>query len=307
MQTLYHADDISLYSNAFGFLRAPLSFEPDKSDANVIITGVPFDAATSGRPGCRYGAQAIRQASLNLAWEHKRYPWNFALADRLKIADCGDIVYPSGDSGAMVRALEEHADRVLSAGKTMLTFGGDHYVTLPLLRACAKHFGPLALIHFDAHSDTYAEGAQYDHGTMFRRAPDEGIVKPEKSIQIGIRTEYHDEDGYKVIDGGRASDMNASDIAAEIKKRTAGMPCYLTFDIDCLDPAFAPGTGTPVPGGISTDKALKIIRALKDIRIVSADIVEVSPPYDVSGITALAAATIGLDLLYLWGEKKNNY
>ena len=226
------------------------------------------------------------------------------LKDRLKIADCGDVVYPSGDSGAMVKALEDHADKVLSAGKTMLTFGGDHYVTLPLLRACARHFGPLALIHFDAHSDTYAEGAQYDHGTMFRRAPDEGIVKPEKSIQIGIRTEYHDEDGYEVIDGGRANDLSADEIAAKIKKRTAGMPCYLTFDIDCLDPAYAPGTGTPVPGGISTDKALKIIRALKDIMIISADIVEVSPPYDVSGITALAAAAIGLDLLYLWGEKK---
>lgn len=304
MQTLYHADDISLYSNAFGFLRAPLCFEPDKSDADVIITGVPFDAATSGRPGCRYGAQAIRQASVNLAWEHKRYPWTFALKDRLKIADCGDVVYPSGDSGSMVKALEEHADRVLSAGKTMLTFGGDHYVTLPLLRACAKHFGPLALIHFDAHSDTYAEGAEFDHGTMFRRAPDEGIVEPEKSIQIGIRTEYHADDGYEVIDGGRANDLSADEIADEIKKRTEGMPCYLTFDIDCLDPAYAPGTGTPVPGGITTDKALKIIRALKDVRIISADIVEVSPPYDVSGITALAAAAIGLDLLYLWGEKK---
>ena len=187
----------------------------------------------------------------------------------------------------------------------MLTFGGDHYVTLPLLRACAKHFGPLALIHFDAHSDTYAEGAEFDHGTMFRRAPDEGIVEPEKSIQIGIRTEYHADDGYEVIDGGRANDLSADEIADEIKKRTEGMPCYLTFDIDCLDPAYAPGTGTPVPGGITTDKALKIIRALKDIRIVSADIVEVSPPYDVSGITALAAAAIGLDLLYLWGEKKN--
>ena len=287
MQTLYHADDISLYSNAFGFLRAPLSSEPDKSDANVIITGVPFDAATSGRPGCRYGAQAIRQASVNLA-------------------DCGDVVYPSGDSGAMVKALEDHADKLLSAGKTLLTFGGDHYVTLPLLRACARHFGPLALIHFDAHSDTYAEGAEFDHGTMFRRAPDEGIVKPEKSIQIGIRTEYHDEDGYEVIDGGRANDLSADEIAVEIRKRTDGMPCYLTFDIDCLDPAFAPGTGTPVPGGISTDKALKIIRALKDVKIVSADIVEVSPPYDCSGITALAAATIGLDLLYLWGEKRVN-
>ena len=107
---MYHETDISLYSNNFGFLRAPLSFEPDKSDADVIITGVPFDSATSGRPGCRYGAQAIRQASINLAWEHKRFPWNFALADRLKIADCGDVVYPSGDSDAMVKALEVAGD-----------------------------------------------------------------------------------------------------------------------------------------------------------------------------------------------------
>ncbi len=296
-QTLRHQEDISLYSNAFGFLRVPLCFEPEKSDADAVITGIPFDMATSGRPGCRYGAQSMREASVMFAWERRRFPWKFALEDRLKLADCGDLVFPSGDPGAMVRALEAHADAVLGAGKLMLSLGGDHFVTLPLLRAHARKYGKLALLHFDAHSDTYKEGSPYDHGTMFARAPEEGLIDPSRSTQIGIRTEYHEEDGFLVIDGPSANERSASEIAAMARERAGDLPVYLSFDIDCLDPAFAPGTGTPVPGGISTDKALGIIRALAGLSIVGADVVEVSPAYDHSGITAIAGAAIALDIL----------
>ncbi|MDD7022359.1 MAG: agmatinase [Aeromonadales bacterium] len=297
-QTLRHQEDISLYSNAFGFLRAPLFFEPEKSDADAVVTGIPFDMATSGRPGCRYGAQAIREASVMFAWERRRFPWDFALEDRMKLADCGDLVFPSGDPGAMVEALESHADAVIGAGKRMLSLGGDHFVTLPLLRAHARKYGKLALLHFDAHSDTYKEGSPFDHGTMFARAPKEGLIDPAFSSQIGIRTEYHEEDGFMVIDGPSASELSAKEIARAVEERASGHPVYLSFDIDCLDPAFAPGTGTPVPGGISSAKALEIIRALKGIDIVGADVVEVSPVYDHSGITAIAAAAIALDILY---------
>jgi agmatinase len=297
-QTLHRQEDISLYSNAFGFLRAPLCFEPEKSDADLVITGIPFDMATSGRPGCRYGAQAIRQASVMFAWERRRFPWNFALSDKMKIADCGDLVFPSGDPKAMVEALESHASAVIGSGKRMLSFGGDHFVTLPLLRAHAKKCGKMALVHFDAHSDTYKEGSACDHGTMFARAPEEGLVDPAHSTQIGIRTEYHEEDGFLVIDGPTACSADARMIAEAVRERAGGLPVYLSFDIDCLDPAFAPGTGTPVPGGISSGKALEIIRALAGLDIRGADLVEVSPAYDQSGITAIAAAAIALDILY---------
>lgn len=304
MQTLYHAHDISLTSNAFGFLRFPLNFEPQNSDADVIITGVPFDMATSGRSGTRFGPNAIRQISTQLAWEEKRYPWSFALKDRLKVEDCGDLVYAFGDNQNMCDLLTAHADRLIQKGRKLLTFGGDHFITLPLLRAHAKNYGRLSLIHFDAHSDTYANGSAFDHGTMFYHAPKEGLIDPDKSVQIGIRTEYSEDDGFLVLNGARANDMSVDEIVKAITNRVGNSKCYLTFDIDCLDPAYAPGTGTPVAGGLSTDKILKILRRIKDLEIVGYDLVEVSPAYDHSEITSLAAATIALEMLYMEASKR---
>jgi agmatinase len=304
METLYHAHDISLTSNAFGFLRFPLNFEPQNSDADVIITGVPFDMATSGRAGTRFGPNAIRQISTQLAWEEKRYPWSFALKDKLKVADCGDLVYAFGDNQDMCNKLTAHADNLITNGKKLLTFGGDHFITLPLLRAHAKHYGKLSLIHFDAHADTYSNGSAFDHGTMFYHAPIEGLIAPDKSVQIGIRTEYSEKDGFLVLDAACANDMSVDEIVEAIKQRVGNNKCYLTFDIDCLDPAFAPGTGTPVMGGMTSDKILKILRGLKELEIVGYDLVEVSPAYDHSEITALAAATIALEMLYMEASKR---
>lgn len=304
METLYHAHDISLTSNAFGFLRFPLNFEPHHSDADVIITGVPFDMATSGRAGTRFGPNAIRQISTQLAWEEKRYPWSFALKDKLKVADCGDLVYAFGDNQDMCNKLTAHADNLIKNGKKLLTFGGDHFITLPLLRAHTKHYGKLSLIHFDAHADTYSNGSAFDHGTMFYHAPIEGLIAPDKSVQIGIRTEYSKDDGFLVLDAAHANDMSVKEIVDAIKQRVGNNKCYLTFDIDCLDPAYAPGTGTPVMGGMSSDKILKILRGLKELEIVGYDIVEVSPAYDHSEITALAAATIALEMLYMEASKR---
>lgn len=304
MCTLGHKPDNSLVSNAFGFLRLPLDFMPYDGDADWVITGVPFDMANSGRAGARHGPAAIRQVSTNLAWEGKRWPWNFDMRDRLKVVDCGDVVFSFGDAQEMSDNLQAHTERLLASGKRCLTFGGDHFVTLPLLRAHAKHFGKMALVHFDAHTDTYAHGSQFDHGTMFFHAPNEGLIDPQHSVQIGIRTEYDHDNGFTVLDAAQVNDSGVETILAEVKRIVGDMPVYLTFDIDCLDPAHAPGTGTPVIGGLTSDRALKLVRGLQDLNIVGMDVVEVAPAYDQSEITALAAATLALEMLYIQAAKK---
>ncbi|AXH64576.1 agmatinase [Providencia huaxiensis] len=302
--TLGNQVDNSLVSNAFGFLRFPLNFQPYSSDAEWVITGVPFDMATSGRAGSRHGPAAIRQVSTNLAWESHRWPWNFKLTERLNVVDCGDVVFAFGDAQDMSDKLQAHTEKLLESGKRCLTFGGDHFVTLPLLRAHAKHFGKMALVHFDAHTDTYGNGSKFDHGTMFYHAPKEGLIDPTHSVQIGIRTEHDSDNGFTVLDAAQVNDRSVDDMVAQIKEIVGDMPVYLTFDIDCLDPAFAPGTGTPVIGGLTSDRALKLLRGIQSLNIVGMDLVEVAPAYDQSEITALAAASIALEMLYIQAAKK---
>ncbi|MCL1140411.1 agmatinase [Shewanella pneumatophori] len=303
MTTIADKPDYSLYSNAFGYLRQPLDFKPLEGDADVVVLGLPFDMATTGRSGGRMGPGAIRNASVNLAWEETRWPYQFKLSEHVKIVDAGDLVYNCGDSADFTQRVEDFATKILEADKAMLSFGGDHFVTLPLLRAHYKKHGQMALLHFDAHTDTYSQGSKYDHGTMFYHAPNEGIIAAENSIQVGIRTEYDTANHlFEVIDAAAANEMTADEIVAQIRKRVGDMPLYVTFDIDCLDPAFAPGTGTPVCGGLTSDKAMKIIRGLKGMKIVGMDVVEVAPAYDSAEITALAGATLGLEMLHVWAE-----
>ncbi|WP_371377249.1 agmatinase [Thalassotalea aquiviva] len=307
MDDLFSKTDYSLYSNAMTYMRRPLVADPTQHDADVVVLGIPFDMATSGRAGARHGPDAIRRASVNLAWETHKFPWNFDLFEHTKVIDAGDLVFDTGDAKDLTVRLEAAADAILSSKKTLLSFGGDHYVTLPLLRAHAKHFGEMALIHFDAHTDTYKHGSCYDHGAMFFHAPNEGLISPKHSVQIGIRTDYSKHDHqFHVIDAMHANDMSVSELIRKIKKIVAKKPVYITFDIDCLDPAFAPGTGTPVCGGMNSDKILKLIRAMHGINIVGMDVVEVSPAYDQSEITALAGATIGLEMLHVWTANKIN-
>ncbi|TEW47831.1 agmatinase [Psychromonas algicola] len=302
---LFNKEDYSLYSNAMTFMRRPLVKNPLAEKADVVVFGVPFDMATSGRSGARMGPDAIRRASVNLSWESKKFPWDFKLFDHTQVIDAGDLVFDCGDAEDLTLRLEAAADHILESGKMLLGLGGDHFITLPLLRAYKKHYGEMALIHFDAHTDTYNNGSRYDHGTMFYHAPKEGLIDPASSVQIGIRTEYKQQGhGFNVINAMQANDLSADQIVSQIKQIVGDKPVYLTFDIDCLDPAYAPGTGTPVCGGISSDKALKIIRALQGINLVGMDVVEVSPAYDQSEITALAAATIALELLYVWTANK---
>lgn len=304
MIDVFNQIDNSIYSNAMTFMRRPLVTNPIKDNADVVVLGLPFDMATSGRSGARSGPTAIRQASVHLAWEGARFPWPFNLFKKINVIDAGDLIYATGDAQEFTSHVEQAADQILKSNKAMLSFGGDHFVTLPLLRSHAKKFGKMALVHFDAHTDTYNNGSRYDHGTMFFHAPNEGLIDKEKSIQLGIRTNYHAENhGFTVINAMQANDLSVEAIVETIKDTIGDLPVYLTFDIDCLDPAFAPGTGTPVCGGLSTDKVLKILRALQGINIVGMDVVEVAPAYDHSELTALAAASIGLELLHLWAVK----
>ncbi|MEH6577030.1 MAG: agmatinase [Amphritea sp.] len=287
------------------FMQFPSDTNIEQSDADVVVSGIPFDLAGGGRSGSRMGPKGIRTASSNLVWEGVRWPWDFGLEDRLKVIDSGDILFNLGEGESFVVNAEAHANRVLAAGKKMLSFGGDHFVTLPLLRAYYKHHGPVALIHFDAHTDTYSGGSKYDHGTVFYHAMKEGLIDTEHSIQVGIRTSFNS-DGYpmEVLDATWVNNHTSAELIDRIRSRVGDKKAYVTFDIDGLDPSCAPGTGTPVAGGITTSTALTAIRGMVGLNLVGMDVVEVSPPYDHSEITSLAAATLALEYLYVLAANK---
>ncbi len=293
--------ELSIYANVFTYMGRELTRDID--DADIVFMGIPYDMATTGRSGTRFGPKGVRSASANLRWEEERWPWGYALADKKRLVDYGDVDFEPGNSQDMVDNVIDHASNILAAGKKLLSVGGDHFVTLPLMRAAHKVHGKLAMVHFDAHTDTYKQGGEFDHGTMFARAPKEGLIDPEHSIQIGIRTSYtKEEELFEIIDAAEANDLSAQAICDRIKARVGDLPVYLTFDIDCLDPAYAPGTGTPVAGGLTSDHALKIIRGLAGMNVVAMDVVEVAPSYDHADITSLAGATLALEMCYMVSE-----
>lgn len=293
--------DMPLYANlGLTFLATPHTTDVVASKADVIVVGVPFDMATSGRPGARFGPAGVRQASANMIWEGARWPWDFALDERLKVEDAGNIAFKHGEPQTMVDNLQTMIGNIAGSGKKTLVFGGDHFIALPVIREVAKVHGPLALIHFDAHTDTYDGGSKYDHGTLFHHAVQEGLLDCEHSLQIGIRTAY-EKDGhpFEVIDAAEANDLGWAKTLERIKQRVGDKPAYVSFDIDALDPAYAPGTGTPVLAGLTSDFALKIIRGLQGMNLVGMDVVEVAPAYDHAEITSLAGATLALEFLYV--------
>lgn len=289
------------YSGALSFMRR--RYTRDLAGVDIAVSGVPLDLATSNRPGARFGPAAIRKASAQIAWGLP-WPWGFNPFDRLAVIDYGDCVFDSGRPESIPQAIEAHARTILDAGAFMLTLGGDHFISLPLLRAHAKTHGPLALVHFDAHSDTWRdEEGRIDHGTMFFHAAKEGLVDPRRSVQVGIRTHNDDAHGFNILDARRVLAQPPEATVSEIKRVVGSGRAYFTFDIDCLDPSFAPGTGTPVVGGLSTHLALEILRGLVDVDFVGGDVTEVAPAYDAGEITALAAATIALEFICLRAAK----
>ncbi len=290
------------YAGALSFLRR--KYTRDIKDADVVVSGIPFDCATSNRSGARLGPQAIRAASVQLA-DLPSFPFGFDPFDYIAVADFGDCFLDYGYPHHIVEKVEAHASTILESNAAMLTFGGDHFITYPLLRAHAKKYGPLSLIHFDAHADTWEDdGERLDHGSMFARAVREGIVDSSHSVSVGIRTFNDKTLGFTILNAPWVHHNGVEATVSEIKRIIGDNKAYLTFDIDCLDPSYAPGTGTPVAGGLSTAQALAIIRSLGDLNLIAMDIMEVAPAYDQSEITAIAAATLAYDFICLLAMKK---
>ncbi|MCP4688099.1 MAG: agmatinase [Desulfobacterales bacterium] len=299
---LYGLGEEPTYSGVLSFMRR--KYTKELAGVDVAVCGVPLDLMVTNRPGARFGPAAIRKASAHLAWAQP-WPWPFDPFERLAVIDHGDCLLDPGKPETITDAIAAHARGVIAADVTMLTLGGDHYVTYPLLKAHAEKYGRLSLIHFDAHSDTWEEEEKrLDHGTMFFHACKEGLIDPGGSIQIGLRTHNENTHGFNIIHAPDVMKNGAEAVAAEIRRVVGDNNVYLTFDVDCLDPAHAPGTGTPVPGGLTSLAALEIIRGLGGLAFVGMDVVEVCPPYDVSDITALAGATIAAELICALAETR---
>ncbi len=294
-KTLTSAATDPTYAGTLSFMRRKYTKQVKGTDA--VVWGIPFDAATSNRPGARFGPQAIRRASA-IFDNDPQYPFGRDLFAEMAVVDYGDCLLDYGNHWKTPSAIEKEATKLLSATDFLLTLGGDHFITWPLLKAHAAKHGPLAMVQFDAHQDTwFDDGKRIDHGSFVGRAVRDGIIDPAKSIQVGIRTHAPDDCGVRIVYGHEVEDMSAAAIAETIIKHTQGAPAYLTFDIDCLDPAFAPGTGTPEIGGLNTIQALEIIRGCWGLNLVGCDLVEVSPPYDPAGNTAITAANLLFEML----------
>ena len=282
------------------FMRLPGN--TDLADLDVAVVGVPFDIGTSNRPGARFGPRGIRGESVLLR------PYNMATRaapfDSLRIDDTGDVASSPYDLLAAVEAIEAHFDELLGHGVVTAAMGGDHTVVLPILKAMAERHGPVGLVHVDAHTDINDTmfGSKITHGTPFRRAVEAGVLDCDRVVQIGVRgTGYEADDfdwsrrqGFRVVQAEECWHRSLEPLMDEVRDQVGGGPVYLSFDIDGLDPAFAPGTGTPEVGGLTVPQALEVIRGCRGLELVGCDVVEVAPIYDTSGTTSL----VGANLLY---------
>ena len=296
-------NDLARFSGPNTFMRLPQATSLEGLD--VAFLGVPMDIGTSWRSGTRFGPKQIRAESAMLR------PYNMATGaapfDSLNVADIGDLAINTFSLKDSLRIIEDSYHAILSGGVIPMAMGGDHSITLPILRAIAAKYGPVALVHVDAHADVNDEmfGERETHGTVFRRAHEEGLITSDKTYQIGIRGTGYGADDFKEAQSWGFQHFPAQELwgrslhgmGAEIRRDIGTRPVYVSFDIDSLDPAYAPGTGTPEIGGLTTPQALELIRALKGVNIVGCDLVEVSPPYDTSGNTALTAANLLYELL----------
>ncbi|MCC2112081.1 MAG: agmatinase, partial [Hyphomicrobiales bacterium] len=272
---------------------------------DLAVLGIPFDLAVTDRPGARFGPRAIRAASSHIAWSEP-WPWPIDPYATLSVVDYGDCPFDRGRSALIPDQITSTVRTILDAGTAVLSLGGDHFVTYPVLKAFAEVHGPLSVIHFDAHTDTWTgRDGEIDHGTMLWHAVQDGIVDPATSVQIGIRTHNPDPLGFTIIDALEVHRQGPAAAAQRIREVVGTAKCYVTFDIDALEPASAPGTGTPVVGGLTPFQAQEILRLIEGVNIVGMDVVEVSPPYDVAEITALAAATIANDLVCLFAAARS--
>jgi agmatinase len=299
------------FAGAGTFARLP---EIDRvTDYDVAVLGVPFDSGTSYRPGARFGPMAVRQASRHLRPGH-HVELDCSPFSSIQVADAGDVPVTPFSIDSAIRQVQGHASDVMSGGRRVVAIGGDHTVALPLLRSVVREHGPVALVHFDAHLDTWDTyfDAPVTHGTIFRRAFEENLLVEEHSIHVGIRGPLYGAGdladdrrfGFRTIRASDLDDLGTAGAIGAITERVAGLPVYLSVDIDVLDPAFAPGTGTPEAGGLTSRELLRTLRGLASLNLVGADVVEVAPAYDHAEVTALAAATVIFDIITLLARMK---
>ena len=289
------------YSGALSFLRRPYSRQFDGVD--VAVTGVPYDGAVTYRPGTRLGPRAIRAASVQLA-ELDAFPFGYQISDYLSVVDAGDMVLNPHDPSTIFDTIYHNAKQIIETDTKLLSFGGDHYIAYPLIKTHVDKYGPIALLQFDAHCDTWDSFGPLDHGTMFYEAVKDGLIDVEHSIQVGLRTHNDRDVGMQVVTAPEVHKQGVEAVTEMIRARIGNKPCYVSFDIDVLDPAFAPGTGTPVSGGLASWQALELVRSLTPLHLIGMDLVEVSPPFDHAEITALAAATVAHDWLGVLAKQK---
>jgi agmatinase len=294
------------FAGAATFARIP---EIDRvADYDVAVLGVPFDSGASYRPGARFGPMAVRQASRHLRPGH-HVELDCAPLRAIQVADAGDVAVTPFSIDDAVGQIQAHAMDLVGDGRRVIAIGGDHTVALPLLRSVVREHGPVALVHFDAHLDTWDTyfNAPVTHGTIFRRAFEEGLLVEDHSVHVGIRGPIYDHAdladdkrfGFRTIRASDLDDLGVTGAIEAITARVADLPVYLSVDIDVLDPAFAPGTGTPEAGGLTSRELLRVLRGLTGISLVGADVVEVAPAYDHAEVTAIAAATVIFDLITL--------
>ncbi|MEE9099433.1 MULTISPECIES: agmatinase [Pseudomonas] len=297
------AAEIPRFAGIPSFMRLPIFEDPAQLD--IALLGVPWDGGTTNRAGARHGPREVRnQSSLMRKVHHVSH---IAPYDLVRVGDIGDAPVNPIDLLDSLKRIEGFYRRIHAAGAIPLSVGGDHLVTLPIFRALAAE-RPIGMVHFDAHSDTndrYFGDNPYTHGTPFRRAIEEGLLDPKRTVQIGIRGSIYDandeafaqECGIRVIHMEEFADLGVEATLAEVRRVVGQGPTYVTFDVDVLDPAFAPGTGTPEIGGMTTLQAQHMIRGLQGLNLIGADVVEVSPPFDQGGATALVGATMMFELL----------
>jgi guanidinopropionase len=303
------------FAGPASFLRLP--FREDAAGLDIALLGIPWDGGTTNRSGARLGPRALREASTLMRRIH---PVSLVAPTALcRIADTGDVAVNPVDLHATLAAVEARVAQLRAEGAFTFAAGGDHLLSLPILRGIARAapgLGPLGMVHFDAHSDTndtYFGGSRLTHGTPFRRAVEEGLLDPRRIVQIGIRGSLYEagdmdwarEVGIRILTIEACEDMGPDAVAAEARRVMGDGPCYLSFDIDCLDPAFAPGTGTPESGGFTPREAMRMLRGLRGLGLVGADLVEVAPPFDPAGVTAIAGATMMFEILCLMAEARS--
>lgn len=298
------------FENTFGgatsFLRR--RYTKDLSGVDVAVTGVPFDQAVTNRTGTRLGPRAIREASA-LQTADTPYGWGYDAMEALNIVDYGDLAFDYAMVPEFPALLTQHIKGILDADAASVVLGGDHYISFPILKAYAEKYGPMSLLQFDAHTDTWQDDnfERIDHGTMFYKAIKLGLIDPKRSVQVGIRTTVPDAMGMNIIDAREVHEAGPVATVAKIKSILGDAPVYLSFDIDALDPAFAPGTGTPVWGGLTSAQASIMLRDLAGIDIKGGDVVEVSPPYDTTGATAIAGAHVATAIICLLGWREHGW